>query len=422
MKVKTGKVEKNIQCELRSGSVRFSVEVYPLKKSQRTFDLDEYEQGLMWARRERVELLDQKAKTKNVVAPAPLAAPDVATTLNPAHIRLSDVFENFRIRELPRLSGAASDFSRLKRLEEWFGQLSLGELSSDLLNKWLIDRASGALGVGRISYPPGYSKNRRTLIRRAQAAGKQFLSDGTPAKLPEPLAKPPSDQTIRHEITLLRRTLNAYFVVKKLNKDHGVWLKYQDVMMIDMPKKPDPRNTRVDELGLQALVRELDDPTLAAFCRFAVITTLRRSEVCSLRWEDFDSKKRIIKLRAPGHMKKSKTHTREVPLLSKAIQILEKLGIKEKGPLFNISPSGISQAIRRAADKAGLYDLRLHDLRREGISRLLELLQASYEDVSLFSGHSDIKTLKDHYARPCASKVRDRLERHPGITAMMSEV
>lgn len=191
-------------------------------------------------------------------------------------------------------------------------------------------------------------------------------------------------------------------------------------MHIDLPEKPDPQHTRVDEEGLQALVKELNDSALAAFTQFAVMTTLRRSEVCSLRWEDLNLEKRVIVLRAPGHLKKSKTHTREVPLLPQAVQILEKLGIQKKGSLFNITPSGISQAMRRAADKAGLYDLRLHDLRREGISRLLELLEASYEDVTLFSGHSDIKVLKDHYARPSASVVVKRMAEHPAMARMMS--
>jgi integrase len=221
-------------------------------------------------------------------------------------------------------------------------------------------------------------------------------------------------------MTLLRRTLIEYFQFKKLKKDYGSWLECHDVMTLVIPDKPDPPETRVDEKGLQAMVKELNDPMLAAFAQFAVMTTLRRSEVCSLRWEDLDLEKGIIFLRKSGHFK-SKTHTREVPLLPPAIRILTKLGIQKEGPLFSITPSGISQAIRRAADRAGLYGVRLHDLRREGISRLLELLEASFEDVCLFSGHRDLQVLKDHYARPSASEVGKRLAVRPGLAAMISE-
>lgn len=423
MKAKSnGAIERNIYVETRGNSLRFVVEVSPLRKERLTVDLDQYEQGLQWARRKRVELLEQKAQSKKLDAPASaIAAPVVVAGWSPAEIRVSEVFESFRVRELPHLAAAAADSSRLKGLQEWFGQLTLGELTYDLLKKWKADRVSGVLGFGRISYPRGYSKNLRVQIRKAIAAGKEFLSDGkTPAVMPEPIIVPPSAQTIRHEITLLRRALHAYFSAHGLNEKYGTWLQCQPVMHIDLPDKPDPRHTRVDEEGLQALVKELNDSALAAFTQFAVMTTLRRSEVCSLRWEDLNLAKRVIVLRAPGYLKKSKTHTREVPLLPQAVQILEKLGIQEKGPLFNITPSGISQAMRRAADKAGLYDLRLHDLRREGISRLLELLEASYEDVTLFSGHTDIKVLKNHYARPSASVVVKRMAEHPAMARMMS--
>jgi len=423
MKAKpNGAVERNIYVETRGNSLRFIVQVSPLPKDYLTFDPDQYDKGLMWARRRRIELLEEKAQSKKLAAPAAaVAAPVVVAGWSPAEIRVSDVFQSFRARELPHLAAAAADSSRLKGLEEWFGQLTLGGLTYDVLEKWMVDRASGILGPGRISYPQGYSKNLRVQIRKAIAAGKEFLSDGkTPAVMPDPIIVPPSAQTIRHEITLLRRALHSYFSAHALNQNYGTWLQCQHVMQIELPEKPDPRHTRVDEEGLRALVKELNDPALAAFTQFAVMTTLRRSEVCSLRWEDLRLEKGIIVLRAPGHLKKSKTTTREVPLLPPAVQILQRLGIKTKGPVFDITPSGISQAMRRAADKAGLYDLRLHDLRREGISRLLELLEASYEDVSLFSGHSDLKTLKVHYARPSASVVGKRMAAHPNAATMVS--
>lgn len=421
MKVKNGTVERNIYVETRGRSLRFRVEVSPLPKDTITVDFDQYEAGLQWARRRRVELFEEKSKAKKSAIPAvptAPAAPAVVGMKHPADIRISDALQHFRAHKLSKLAGAASDSSRLKGLEEWFGHLTLGELTDELLNKWLDDRASGALGLGRISYPPGYSKNDIYRSRQAIKAGRTKWRDGTPIVVPEPIIVPPSVQTIRHEVTLLRRTLFEYFRFTKLRKDYGSWLECHDVMTLKVPEKPKPRDTRVDERGLQALVQELNNPTLAAFARFAVMTTLRRSEVCSLRWEDLDWEKRIIVLRKPGHLK-SKTHTRVVPLLPQAVQILQKLGAQKKGRLFEITPSGISQAMRRAADKAGLYDLRLHDLRREGISRLLELLEASYEDVSLFSGHSDLKTLKEHYARPDPSKVRDRMEQHPAMSRMM---
>lgn len=404
MKVKPGKVEKNIYVELRSGAVRFVVEVSPLPKSSSTFDVSQFDFGLRWARRRRVELLEQKTQS-TPVAPPPM--PTIASGSTPADITVHDVLANYRLRELPKLAGAASDSSRLKRLDEWFGHLTLGQLDYDILDRWKADREAGLLGSGRVSGPT-LTKHQRYYRKKAGHG------------LPPATLVLPSAQTVRHEITLMRRALIAYFRAFKLNQAYGTWLHSQYIMELPLPNKPEPRDTRVEEDAFTALIAELDDTLQQAFVKFSVMTTLRRTEICSLRWEDVNLKKNVITLRAPGHLKKSKTHTREVPLLPPAIQILQNLGLANNGPIFNISPSGITQAVRRAADRAGLHDVRLHDLRREGISRLVELLEASLEEVMVFSGHSDREVLQRHYLQQRANVIGDRLTKHPRAATMIS--
>jgi integrase len=398
---KSGTVEKNIYVEVRSGSLRFAVQVSPIPKDSCTFDLDEFEKGLQWARRRRVELLEQKSDTKPKALPS---APALGST--PADTLVSDVLANYRLRELSKLASAASDTSRLKRLDEWFGHLTLGQLDYDLLDRWMVERQAGLLGSGRVS--------NRMLTKHQKYYRKKMGQE-----LPSAVIVPPSAQTVRHEITLMRRALVAYFRANKLNQSHGAWLAAQYVMEIRLPEKPEPRDTRVDEEALALLITELD-PLHIAFVRFAVMTTLRRSEVCSLQWEDVNWEKKVITLRKPGHLKKSKTSTRDVPLLPPALQILRQLGSGKTGQIFEISPSGISQALRRAADRVELYDVRLHDMRREGISRLVELLEASLEEVMVFSGHSDRAVLQKVYLQQRASVIGDRLTQHPRAASMIS--
>lgn len=400
---KSGTVEKNIYVEVRSGSLRFAVEVSPLPKVSRTFDIDQFDEGLRWARRRRVELLEQKLDAKPQALPL---APTVAPGHTPAEISVRDILENYRLRELPKLAGAASDLSRLKRLGEWFGHLTLGQLDYDLLDRWMVERQAGLLGSGRVSNP--------TLTKHQKHYRKKMGH-----VLPPAVIVPPSAQTVRHEITLMRRALVAYFRANKLNQLYGAWLAAQYVMEIRLPEKPEPRDTRVDEEALALLITELD-PLHIAFVRFAVMTTLRRSEVCSLQWEDVNWEKKVITLRKPGHLKKSKTSTRDVPLLPPALQILQQLGSEKTGQIFKISPSGISQALRRAADRVELYDVRLHDMRREGISRLVELLEASLEEVMVFSGHSDRAVLQKVYLQQRANVIGDRLTQHPRAATMIS--
>lgn len=404
MKVKTGKVERNIYFEVRGDAVRLSVEVHPLKPSKATFNLNEYEKGVMWARRERVALLEQKAASKAPVAPA---APVIDTGTSPTHLLIKDVLDNYHVNELSKLSGAASDRSRLKRLEAWFGYLTLGELRYRVLDKWMADRKAGLLGSGRSS-DRELTKHER---HKLKAAGK--------AVKPLPVV-PPSQQTIRHEIILMRRALMAYFREHELLQEHGAWLHSQYIMQIPLPKQADPRDVRVEEDDLAALFKEVEDPAQRAYIGLAIMTTLRRGEMCSLEWEDVDMERKVLTLRAPGHQRKTKIVAREIPLLPPALEILKKYGVKAAGKLFPITPSGISQAVRRAADKAGLHDVRLHDFRREGISRLVETLEASLEEVTVFSGHQDRQTLQKHYVRQRASVVGARLAEHPMAASLFS--
>lgn len=147
--------------------------------------------------------------------------PSVALTIEaghtPANVLVRDVLENYRIRELPKLSGAASDKSRLKRLDEWFGRYTLGQLSYDILETWKDERQAGKLGSGRVSDP--------TLTKQQRYKLKQ---SGQP--LPVQVIAPVSAQTVRHELVLLRRALTAYFRANGLMHLHGAWLQSQHVM------------------------------------------------------------------------------------------------------------------------------------------------------------------------------------------------
>lgn len=75
------------------------------------------------------------------------------------------------------------------------------------------------------------------------------------------------------------------------------------------------------------------------------------------------------------------------------------LGKKKTGPIIPFAPSSFSQAWRRAADRAGIFDARLHGCRREAISRLIELFKLNLASVAVFSGHAGLATLHKYYSR-----------------------
>jgi integrase len=60
--------------------------------------------------------------------------------------------------------------------------------------------------------------------------------------------------------------------------------------------------------------------------------------------------------------------------------------------VFPISANAVRLAWKRARDKAGISDLRFHDLRHEAISRFFEM-GLSVPEVALISGHKDPRML-----------------------------
>ncbi|MBD8629013.1 site-specific integrase [Oxalobacteraceae sp. CFBP 8753] len=418
-KVKFGAVEKNIYCEKRRNALRFVVQVSPLPKVQCTVDFEEFELGLCWARQQRVNLLAEKGAQPSIASgrARPQTAAQVIPQLSePAHfppcdILIQDMLDSYSQHRLAQLAGSAAEASRLKNLGAWFGHLTLGQLPPSVIEDWQNKRLSGLLGSGRV---------RKTKMTKHQRHYRKNHAASAVVPLEPAKIAGVSAQTVRHELVLLRRTITAYFREKQLNHVHGAWLNSLFVMTMPLPERPAPRETRLEDDPLAEVLRELGNRDHQCYLLMAIATTLRRSELCSLRWEDVDFVKKEVKLRKLGHcLKKSKVKSRSVPLMPAAIEVLKRLGPKKSGRIFGMTPGGYSQAWRRAADRAGCHEVRLHDMRREGISRLIEIVEAPLQTVMLFSGHSDVGVLQRHYAKPRVDIIVDTLSQRGGADRLL---
>lgn len=402
-KIKRRRIEKNIYVDIRCDAYRFTVSVHPLPRVTATFSL--MSEGVDWARRTRLELLDQKAgNTKDFLQPV---VSEKAGALNvtaqppqtdPAGILIEDILANYEQNGLALLAGARAEASRLRQLRKWFGTLKLGDLASKTVETWKVRRLSGFLGSGRdpdrAAHEDGLSKHQKY---RRKKAGKAVAENKS--------VRPVSTQTVRHELALLRRAIRLYFENNELTYEHGPWLNAQYIMRMDLPASAEARSRRLSDEEVGQILSQMHKKITRSAVAFALLTTLRRGEILSLRWEDVDFAGMTVRLRKPGHIKKTKVHQRRVPLLPGAIEVLKNFGPKERGLIFDISSSGLTQAWRMAADRAGLRDVRLHDCRREAISRLVEKLNFGLEKIVVYSGHSDYATLEKHYVRPDPQRV-----------------
>ncbi|WP_163057437.1 site-specific integrase [Acidithiobacillus ferrooxidans] len=213
-----------------------------------------------------------------------------------------------------------------------------------------------------------------------------------------------TSQTVRHEIALLSR------VITHAIKEWGIPLAHGNpCLQIKMPAQANERNRRLvddEETRLLDACGNAQTPWLRPVVIFAIETAMRAGEMLEsygtadtetglrpqksqgLQWSDVDLKKRT------AHLPKTKNgDARTVPLSSKAVEVLRDLPRSMDGRVFGTTYEGIHQSFVRACKRAGIEDLRFHDLRHEATSRLFEKGLREMQ-VAAITGHKTLEMLK----------------------------
>jgi integrase len=126
--------------------------------------------------------------------------------------------------------------------------------------------------------------------------------------------------------------------------------------------------------------------------RFAVASAMRASEITRLRWEDVNTTDRTILIRDRKDAEEKIGNNQVVPLLGDAWTIAMRQP-RDGDLIFPYNSRSFSSLFPRACNELGINDLRFHDLRHEGVSRMFES-GYSIEQVALVSGHKDWKQLQ----------------------------
>lgn len=133
---------------------------------------------------------------------------------------------------------------------------------------------------------------------------------------------------------------------------------------------------------------------------FAIETAMRCGELANMLPEHLDGDVLAIP--------KTKTDApRIIPLSPRARQILAGLEMAPWVPVWRLRPQSMSRAFMRICDGAKIVDLRFHDLRHEGASRLFEQ-GLSIQEVASITGHADWASLK-RYTHLCPRALAARL-------------
>ena len=144
---------------------------------------------------------------------------------------------------------------------------------------------------------------------------------------------------------------------------------------------------------------------------------MRRGELLSLRWKDFDCVCQTI-----GVFRTKNGHPRTVPLTPSAMVVLSGLVRRHQDLIFPVSANAVRLAWERLKGKATISDLRFHDLRHEAVSRFFEM-GLWVPEVSLISGHRDPRMLVryTHLSPTALAKKMERLAAYPNPEAVVPE-
>jgi integrase len=139
---------------------------------------------------------------------------------------------------------------------------------------------------------------------------------------------------------------------------------------------------------------------------FALFSTRRQEEITRIRWIDFQREHKRVLVRDMKHPgEKIGNHT-WVDLPDQAMQIIASMP-KGKSEIFPYSTDAISANFTRACKLSDIDDLRFHDLRHEGISRLFEM-GWNIPHVAAVSGHRSWISLKRYtHIRETGDKYAD---------------
>ncbi len=167
----------------------------------------------------------------------------------------------------------------------------------------------------------------------------------------------------------------------------------------ERPKPGKARDRRLRGNEYEQMLENLEGDARVIFI-LAVETAMRRGEILNIEWPHVDLKKRAL------HIPQTKTdEPRTVPLSSRATAALQ--GLKKaaerggdgkvvkmlKGRVFAIQANALRYQWRNARAEVGSPDLRLHDLRHEGASRLFERGLNVIEAAGV-TGHRDLRSLR----------------------------
>ena len=241
-----------------------------------------------------------------------------------------------------------------------------------------------------------------TKIKPADISEHVALRKGGYTKLD---LKPIATSTLQHELLHIRGVLSHAHTMWDVNVDLAGFDKataqLRKTRQISSSGKRDRLPTTAELKKLtEYFYRKWQKPVYSypmhLIMWFAIFSCRRESEITEMLLADYDEDNEVWKVRDLKNPNGSKGNHKEFTVLEPCRKIIELLQLKstrkrmlnrgyDKDLLIPLSPKTIGGEFRNACKILGIEDLRFHDLRHEGCTRLAEkgLTIPQIQEISL---------------------------------------
>ncbi len=159
-----------------------------------------------------------------------------------------------------------------------------------------------------------------------------------------------------------------------------------------------PSEEEVEKLLIALKEKEKHRGTIIPYSdifEFSILSCMRVGEVCSILWEDLNEDEEWVWVKDRKDPRKKDGNHMKVPLLGGAFEIVMRQP-RVSSKIFPYNSRSVTTGYRITRNNLSIEDLRYHDLRREGASRLFEQ-GYPIEKVAQVTGHKDLNTLWQVY-------------------------
>lgn len=215
------------------------------------------------------------------------------------------------------------------------------------------------------------------------------------------------DQRLKSvQASSVNRELNLLSAIFSIAIQEWKWVSHNPVKEIRRPKNPRARDRRISDKEIEQLLHgfgyseseqvETKMQHVAVMFLLAIESAMRMGELISLTTDTVHLDRRYVDLLDTKNGDK-----RQVPLSSRAIELLEKVMPKKgdasgKGKrCFLITTETASSLFRKVRERCGIKDLTFHDTRHEALTRLSKKLDVL--PLARMVGHRDPRSLMIYY-------------------------